>query len=132
MKSLVLAMVFLGISATVGSVQAQEVNPNGNKEPFVAEFSRLSAYLDLTPSQMTDVFQINDYFIREQKVSLNKHPERREEELQKVVYGNLKLMKGALTDEQYRKYVVLLNVTNNNNRMFGNVTFSDLYLAGNE
>lgn len=67
MKSLVLAMAILGVSATVGSVQAQEVNPNGNKEPFVAEFSRLSTYLDLTPSQMTDVYQINDYFIREQK-----------------------------------------------------------------
>lgn len=132
MKSLALAMVILGISATGGSVQAQEVNANSNREPFVAEFSRLSAYLDLAPSQMTDVYQINDYFIREQKVSLNKDPQRREEQLQKVVYGNLKLMKGALTDEQYRKYVVLLNVTNNNNRMLGNITFSDIYLAGNE
>lgn len=132
MKRLVLAMIILGISTTVGSVHAQEVNPNNERKPFVAEFSRLSAYLDLAPYQVTDVYHINEYFIRQQKKSLNQEPERRDEQLQKIVYGNLKLMKKALTDEQYRKYVVLLNVTNNNNRMMGDITFGDVYLAGNE
>ena len=38
----------------------------------------------------------------------------REKKLLEAVYGNLKLMKEVLTQEQYRKYVTLLNVTNNN------------------
>lgn len=40
----------------------------------------------------------------------------RDKKMRQAVYGNLKLMKKVLTPEQYRKYVVLLNVTNNNNR----------------
>lgn len=46
--------------------------------------------------------------------------------------ANLKLMKEALTADQYRKYVILLNVTNNNNRLTGAVTFTDIYLAENK
>ena len=38
----------------------------------------------------------------------------------------------ALTADQYRKYVILLNVTNNNNRLTGAVTFTDIYLAENK
>ena len=37
--------------------------------------------------------------------------------MRQAVYGNLKLMREALNEDQYRKYVTLLNVTNNNNRM---------------
>ena len=40
----------------------------------------------------------------------------RDKKMRQAVYGNLKLMKKVLTPEQYRKYVILLNVTNNNNR----------------
>ena len=62
----------------------------------------------------------------------NKDLKRQDERLQKAVYGNLKLMKEALTADQYRKYVILLNVTNNNNRLTGAVTFTDIYLAENK
>ena len=48
-----------------------------------------------------------------------------------AVYGNLKLMKKALTADQYRKYVTLLNITNNNNRILGHEMMSDVYLADN-
>ena len=66
------------------------------------------------------------------KESLSRDTKRQEERLQKAVYGNLKLMKSALSDNQYRKYVTLLNVTNNNNRLTGAVTFTDIYLADNK
>ena len=49
-----------------------------------------------------------------------------------AVYGNLKLMKKALNPEQYRKYVTLLNITNNNNRSLGYQALPDVYLADNE
>ena len=132
MRKLFMAVAILGISATVSFAKAQCVNENGNKEPFAVEFGKLSYYLDLTPSQMDEVYDINEYFKGQQKESLSRDTKRQEERLQKAVYGNLKLMKSALSDNQYRKYVTLLNVTNNNNRLTGAVTFTDIYLADNK
>ena len=132
MRKLFMAVAIIGISATVSFAKAQCVNENGNKEPFAVEFGKLSSYLDLTPSQMDEVYDINEYFKGQQKESLSRDTKRQEERLQKAVYGNLKLMKSALSDNQYRKYVTLLNVTNNNNRLTGAVTFTDIYLADNK
>lgn len=132
MRKLFMAVAILGISATVSFAKAQCVNENGNKEPFAVEFGKLSSYLDLTPSQMDEVYDINEYFKGQQKESLSRDTKRQEERLQKAVYGNLKLMKSVLSDNQYRKYVTLLNVTNNNNRLTGAVTFTDIYLADNK
>jgi hypothetical protein len=132
MRKLFMAVAILGISATVSFAKAQCVNENGNKEPFAVEFGKLSSISDLTPSQMDEVYDINEYFKGQQKESLSRDTKRQEERLQKAVYGNLKLMKSALSDNQYRKYVTLLNVTNNNNRLTGAVTFTDIYLADNK
>ena len=132
MRKLFMAVAILGISATVSFAKAQCVNENGNKEPFAVEFGKLSSYLDLTPSKMDEVYDINEYFKGQQKESLSRDTKRQEERLQKAVYGNLKLMKSALSDNQYRKYVTLLNVTNNNNRLTGAVTFTYIYLAYNK
>ena len=128
MRKLIMAVAVLGMSATMNFAKAQCVN----EEPFAVEFSRLSSYLGLAPYQMEEVLNINDYFVQEQRKSLSKDLKRQDERLQKAVYGNLKLMKEALTADQYRKYVILLNVTNNNNRLTGAVTFTDIYLAENK
>ena len=132
MRKLIMAVAVLGMSATMNFAKAQCVNEYGNKEPFGVEVSRLSSYLGLAPYQMEEVLNINDYFVQEQRKSLSKDLKRQDERLQKAVYGNLKLMKEALTADQYRKYVILLNVTNNNNRLTGAVTFTDIYLAENK
>ena len=132
MRKLIMAVAVLGMSATMNFAKAQCVNEYGNKEPFAVEFSRLSSYLGLAPYQMEEVLNINDYFVQEQRKSLSKDLKRKDERLQKAVYGNLKLMKEALTADQYRKYVILLNVTNNNNRLTGAVPFTDIYLAENK
>ena len=132
MRKLIMAVAVLGMSATMNFAKAQCVNEYGNKEPFAVEFSRLSSYLGLAPYQMEELLNINDYFVQEQRKSLSKDLKRQNERLQKAVYGNLKLMKEALTADQYRKYVILLNVTNNNNRLTGTVTFTDIYLAENK
>ena len=132
MRKLIMAVAVLGMSATMNFAKAQCVNEYGNKEPFAVEVSRLSSYLGLAPYQMEEVLNINDYFVQEQRKSLSKDLKRQDERLQKAVYGNLKLMKEALTADQYRKYVILLNVTNNNNRLTGAVTFTDIYLAENK
>ena len=132
MRKLIMAVAVLGMSATMNFAKAQCVNEYGNKEPFAVEFSRLSSYLGLAPYQMEEVLNINDYFVQEQRKSLSKDLKRQDERFRKAVYGNLKLMKEALTADQYRKYVILLNVTNNNSRLTGAVTFTDIYLAENK
>ena len=43
----------------------------------------------------------------------------------------MKLMKDALNEEQYRKYVTLLNITNNNNKILKEMPLSDIYMADN-
>lgn len=124
MRSLVVAVVALALSTTMGLVQAQE------KMPFSASINGLATYLELEPYQMNEVNDINDYFIQMQSESLQGNPARKEKKMQYAMLGNLKLMKEALTADQYRKYVQLLNVTNNNNRLLSeDVVLSDVYLA---
>lgn len=124
MKRLVMAVAALALSATMSFAQ------DLNKEPFVVNFDKLSSYLELAPSQMNEVADINTYFLDMQNESLTKsNPLRKEKAMTKAVYGNLKLMKDALTADQYRKYVALINVTNNNNRSVGITAINDLNLA---
>lgn len=86
------------------------------REPFAINFEKLSNYLQLSSYQANEVANINEYFLDMQGESLRASEKMRDKKMRQAVYGNLKLMKKVLTPEQYRKYVVLLNVTNNNNR----------------
>jgi len=125
MRNLMMVVVAMVLSATLNLVQAQ----NAGKGPFEAKTERLVTYLELAPYQVTEVEKINDYFIKMQSESVWGTPELKEKKMQNAVFSNLKLMKGTLTADQYRKYVQLLNVTNNNNRLLGEVAISDVYLA---
>ena len=93
---------------------------------------QLANYLDLTAAQVDEVSSINEYFIQKQKESLHSAASMQEKKMQEAIYGNLKLMKKVLTEEQYRKYVMLLNVTNNNNRRMNVESVNDVYLAENK
>ena len=95
---------------------ARENRNNVSKEPFAINFEKLSNYLQLSSYQANEVANINEYFLDMQGESLRASEKMRDKKMRQAVYGNLKLMKKVLTPEQYRKYVVLLNVTNNNNR----------------
>lgn len=98
-----------------GILHAENRN-NVSKEPFAINFEKLSNYLQLSSYQANEVANINEYFLDMQGESLRASEKMRDKKMRQAVYGNLKLMKKVLTPEQYRKYVVLLNVTNNNNR----------------
>ena len=107
----------------------------GNKEkaPFAETTYQLCSYLDLTAEQAREVEDINEYFKEMQESSLRAtKKEVKEERMQKAIYGNLKLMKRVLDATQYRKYVALINVTNNNNRMMNLESLPDLFLAENK
>lgn len=129
MKRLGLAIAALLVSVSIS--YAQSNNTKLSKEPFAVNFEKLSKYLDLAPYQMNEVADINNYFIEMQNESISSSASRQEKKMYQAVYGNLKLMKQALTPEQYRKYLVLLNVTNNNQRAAGINVMPDSYLAHN-
>jgi len=115
MKRVVMTVALLLCSATLSLTYAK----SGDKAPFEVSFLKLSSYLELAPYQEENVQKINEYFIDMQSESLKSNPKLKEQKLRQAVYGNLKLMKKVLTPEQYRKYVTLINITNNNNRILG-------------
>ena len=114
MKRFGMAVAALLMCATMSFAQ----KPSLSREPFVVSTEKLANYLQLTPSQLDEVANINEYFIEMQNASVK-------------ASANLKLMKKALSPDQYRKYVTLLNITNNNNRTLGVNTFPEVYLADN-
>ncbi len=72
--------------------------------------SRLGKFLKLSSDQHEEVTDICEYFSAQmQRVASSKT--NKDELLHKAVYGNLKLMKKTLTDDQYSEYAKVLNVT---------------------
>lgn len=108
MKKIVLvAFAALVFSATGFAKGVGEASVNYN---FDINVSKLSSYLQLNSSQAGTVSDICDYFATQMKeASYSKKGQQ--EKVNNAVYGNLKLMKETLTNEQYKKYVKLLNVT---------------------
>ena len=125
MKRLVMAMSALLVSVTMSFAQESSLH----KEPSVVNVGQLVSYLELRPSQINEVGMINDYFREKQSEGLRGSHKMRDKRMRQAVFGNLKLMKKALSTDQYRKYVALINVTNNNNRMMSGLSFPDVYLA---
>lgn len=127
MKRFGMAVAALLMCATMSFAQ----KPSLSREPFVVSTEKLANYLQLTPSQLDEVANINEYFIEMQNASVKASAKLQDKKMYQAVYGNLKLMKKALSPDQYRKYVTLLNITNNNNRTLGVNTSPEVYLADN-
>lgn len=126
MKKLMMAVcvVLMGMQ----SVKAQGVYELTGKAPFTIRFGQLSRYLDLQPSQQESVYRISEAFMADQQEALSRSA-RKEELMTRALHANLKQMKEALSEAQYRNYVTLLNVTSNNQVLSSNLM--DGYLANN-
>ena len=126
MKKLMMAVcvVLMGMQ----SVKAQGLYELTGKAPFTIRFGQLSRYLDLQSSQQESVYRISEAFMADQQEALSRSA-RREELMTRALHANLKQMKEALNEEQYRNYVTLLNVTSNNQVLSSNLM--DGYLANN-
>jgi hypothetical protein len=87
-----------------------------NNEPVAERWnsninvSKLSQYLNLTSMQCDEVSNICDYFTTQMNRATTAK-KNKEVKMQTAVYGNLKLMKQTLNDEQYAKYLTLMNAT---------------------
>ena len=126
MKKLMMAVcvVLMGMQ----SVKAQGLYELTGKAPFMIRFGQLSRYLDLQPSQQESVYRISEAFMADQQEALSRSA-RKEELMTRALHANLKQMKEALNEAQYRNYVTLLNVTSNNQVLSSNLM--DGYLANN-
>ena len=126
MKKLMMAVCVMLMG--MQSVKAQGLYELTGKAPFTIRFGQLSRYLDLQPSQQESVYRISEAFMADQQEALSRSA-RKEELMTRALHANLKQMKEALNEEQYRNYVTLLNVTSNNQVLSSNLT--DGYLANN-
>lgn len=95
-------------------------------------FDKLSRYLQLDANQIAEVSEINTYFENQLGQPLCAEAlcnNARPEETRNALLCNLKLMKRALTKDQYRKYVALINVTRANQEDKVSNPLLDSYLA---
>ena len=95
-------------------------------------FDKLSRYLQLDANQIAEVSEINTYFENQLGQPLSAEAlcnNVRPEETRNALLCNLKLMKRALTKDQYRKYVALINVTRANQEDKVSNPLLDSYLA---
>lgn len=116
MKTLILTIAMLFTSLAIFS---QSGNMNSNrveKVPFAISSRNLTRHLDLSYSQTAKVEQINIRFIEMQKTCIGLTPELQEKQLSEVISTNLKSLKSVLNPYQYRRYLILLNMTNNNRK----------------
>lgn len=72
--------------------------------------NKLGKYLNLSSLQSEEVANICDYFTTQMNRATTAR-KNKDAKLHTAVYGNLKLMKQTLTNEQYAKYVSLMNAT---------------------
>ena len=126
MKKLMMAVCVMLMG--MQSVKAQGLYELTGKAPFTIRFGQLSRYLDLQPSQQESVYRISEAFMADQQEALIRSA-RKEELMTRALHANLKQMKEALNEAQYRNYVTLLNVTSNNQVLSSNLM--DGYLANN-
>ena len=109
-------MIRLGLLVAVALMMGATTSfAQGNKE--AASFERLSKYLRLTEAQVSEVAEINAYLENQLGQPLSAEAlsqSERAKDVQNALLCNLKLMKRALTKEQYGKYVALINVTRAN------------------
>ncbi|HAD02718.1 MAG: hypothetical protein EOM05_10820 [Clostridia bacterium] len=123
MRRLGLVFSAIVLVATMSFGQSKKVNLVSD-----INFEKLSNYLQLKPSQMNEVASINEFFSEQLAEASRVSESRYDKKVHQAVYSNLKLMKGTLSEDQYRKYLTLINVTNNNNRLFS-AGYGDTYLA---
>lgn len=107
MKRFFLSVAMILALTTVGFAQQNKLEiSDWNME---ARLPKLSRYLELNAGQYDDVANAIEFFSDKMKSSKYSKKNRQVKYLKEAVYGNLKLMKGTLSQAQYKKYLLLLN-----------------------
>lgn len=120
-------MMLMGLSVSGNLVKAESVYEQTEETPFAINFQQLGKYLQLETTQIEPVYQINEAFRANQEEAQSRGAKRKGELMKQALLVNLKQMKEVLSEAQYRDYVAILNVTNNNRLLSNSLT--DIYLA---
>ena len=106
MKRLFLSVITVLCLSTVCFSQEKLEVTDWNMEIHLSELSR---YLELNSIQYEHVADAIDFFSDKMKSAKYSMGERQIKYLNEAVYGNLKLMKSTLSQDQYKRYLRILN-----------------------
>lgn len=104
-------IIMAAVALSMGTTAFADNNVSAKNWGINFNVSKLGKYLELTSSQYNDVENITTYFSDKMYSAYLSKEEKQSKRLREAVYGNFKLMKETLSDEQYKKYVYLINVT---------------------
>lgn len=115
MKKIVLTVVAL-LSMTMAFADGENVNNVNEMEAYNFSINsyKLGVALGLNLDQAEAVSDIEKQFGIEMKNAGEANKDQRPEMVKKAVNKNLSYMHAVLTDQQYHKYLMLLNLTLNN------------------
>lgn len=106
MKRIFLSVIMvLGLSTVCFSQNKQEVNDLN----IEISLPKLARYLNLNSIQYDNVENAINFFSDKMKYAKYSKSKRQIKYLNEAVYGNLKLMRNTLSQNQYRKYLQLIN-----------------------
>ena len=112
MKKIVLTIVAM-FSMTLAMAEGENANNvnSANAYNMDVNITSLSRYLQLSEDQKGFVNDVHNTFSKEMEFAGAADKSERADRVRTAVTRDLMLMKAILNDEQYRKYVRVLNVT---------------------
>lgn len=115
MKRMILTMVAM-LSMTMTFAENENMNALNNTEAYdmTVNMKKLSQALGLSKDQVEGVAEIHKAFSAEMVFAAQYGKEERAKMVEKAINKDLAYMNYMLNKDQYRKYVMLLNVTLNN------------------
>ena len=108
MKRMIFAVAAM-LSMTMAFADNENTNSVNNAEAY--NMNMLSRALDLTGDQKASVADIHKVFCAEMDFAGQSSKEERGTMMSKAINKDLAYMHTVLNEEQYKKYVMLLNVT---------------------
>lgn len=115
MKRMIIAVAAM-MSMTMAFADNENANSVNNAEAYNMSINmdKLGSTLGLTNDQMASVADIHKVFCAEMNFAAQSNGEERANMVNKAVGKDLAYMRTVLNDGQYKKYVMLLNVTMSN------------------
>ena len=115
MKRLFLTVVAV-LSMTMAFAENEKLNnvENANAYNMAVNYDRLADCLGLSSDQAEAVQDVHTSFCADMMNAAGANADERDNMIKKAVEKDLKYMRYILTENQYRKYLMLLNATFNN------------------
>lgn len=115
MKRIALFLVSIALCGATSFAGEMSNSATRSTWEWSVNAGRLTNYLELGSNQYDEVSAACEYFADNLlRAARSKNEASRAELVRKAVLGNLKLMRNALDNQQYKKYVTLLNLTLHN------------------